>query len=79
MSSPVNKEAIQHFHMERSDVQGIVFIGIRSCLLQCVVELHLAETTVFSFGSHCPIFDLADVTQEGRTPESCDDNCPGSQ
>ena len=79
VSSPVNKEAIQHSCTERSDIQGTVFVGILLWLLQCVVELHLAETTVFSFGSHCPIFELADVSLEGRTPESCDDNCPGSQ
>ena len=75
----MNKEAIQHFHTERLDVQETVIIGILLCLLQCVVKLHLAETTVFSFGSHCPIFELADRTPEGRTPDSCDDNCPGSQ
>ena len=78
VSSLVNKEAIQHFRPDISDVQGTVFIGIVLWLLQYVVDLHLAETAVFSFGSHCPVFELADVTLEGKTPESCDDNCPGS-
>ena len=77
--SPVNKEAIQHFHAGRSDAQGTVFIGILLWLLAYVVELHLAESTVFSFGSHCPVFELADVTLEVKTPEACDDNCPGLQ
>jgi hypothetical protein len=40
----------------------------------CVVGLHLAVSTVSSFGPHWPVFELADVTPEGRTPESFDDN-----